>query len=59
MLAAVFAHAGGYGSGQAFTDGMVPAVFIGAAVVALGSVAAFAIRGRERVPAETALELAA
>jgi EmrB/QacA subfamily drug resistance transporter len=59
VLAAVFAHAGGYGSGQAFTDGMVPAVFIGASVVALGSVAAFAIRGRERVPAETALELAA
>jgi EmrB/QacA subfamily drug resistance transporter len=59
VLAAVFAHTGGYRSGQAFTDGMVPAVFIGAAVVALGSVAAFAIRRRGRVAAEPAIELAA
>jgi EmrB/QacA subfamily drug resistance transporter len=58
VLAAVFAHTGGYRSGQAFTDGMVPAVFIGAAVVALGSVAAFAIRRRGRVAAEPAIELA-
>jgi EmrB/QacA subfamily drug resistance transporter len=60
VLAAVFAHTGGYQSGQAFTDGTVPAVFLGAAVVALGSIAAFAIRRRQRVPAaDLALELAA
>jgi EmrB/QacA subfamily drug resistance transporter len=41
VLAAVFAHAGGYESGDAFVDGMTPAVFIGAAVVAAGSLAAF------------------
>jgi hypothetical protein len=62
VLAAVFSHAGGYESGQAFTDGMVPAVYIGAAVVLLGSVAAFAIKRSRRaaaVEAEPALELAA
>ena len=60
VLAAVFSHSGGYESGRAFTDGMMPAVFIGAGVVALGSVAAFAIRRRIRaVEAEPAIELAA
>jgi nitrate/nitrite transporter NarK len=60
VLAAVFSHAGGYESGRAFTDGMTPAVYIGAAVVALGSAAAFAIRHRARAAeAEPAFELAA
>jgi EmrB/QacA subfamily drug resistance transporter len=62
VLASVFAGYGGYHSGQTFTNGMVPAVYIGAAVVALGSLAAFAIRRRPRVEAveaESALELAA
>src|SRR5882724_2748806 len=44
VLAAVFAAKGGYGSGQQFVDGMNPAVGIGAAVVAVGSIAAFAIK---------------
>ncbi|HEY3920778.1 MAG TPA: DHA2 family efflux MFS transporter permease subunit [Gaiellaceae bacterium] len=60
VLAAVFAHAGGYRSGQAFTDGMVPAVYIGAIVVALGALAALLIRRRPvAVEAAPALELAA
>jgi EmrB/QacA subfamily drug resistance transporter len=62
VLASVFAHYGGYRSGQTFTDGMIPAVYIGAAVVALGSLAAFLIRRSPRVEvveAEPALELAA
>src|SRR5207237_6291115 len=46
VLAAVFAGYGGYGSGQHFVDGLVPAVFIGAILVALGSLAAFAIGKR-------------
>src|SRR5689334_4284443 len=37
----------GYGSGQQFVDGIDPAVMIGAALVAVGAVAAFAI---ERSP---------
>jgi hypothetical protein len=44
VLAAVFTVNGGYGSGQQFVDGMNPAVTIGAALVAVGAVAAFAIR---------------
>jgi EmrB/QacA subfamily drug resistance transporter len=62
VLASVFAHYGGYGSGTAFTDGVVPSVWIGAAVVLVGALAAFGIGLRRRhagVPAETALELAA
>ncbi len=64
VLASVFAHYGGYTSGQAFTDGMDPAVWIGAAVVAVGAVAAFAIRRTptrqvEAAALEPALENAA
>jgi MFS family permease len=44
VLAAVFAAKGGYGSGQQFVDGMNPAVTIGAALVAVGAMAAFAIK---------------
>jgi EmrB/QacA subfamily drug resistance transporter len=60
VLAAVFAHVGGYQSGEAFTDGMVPAVWIGAAIVLFGSIASFAIRRRPAaVDAVPALELSA
>ncbi|HVU76063.1 MAG TPA: MFS transporter [Gaiellaceae bacterium] len=48
ILATVFAHYGGYRTGQTFVDGMNVAVGIGAAVVAVGAVAAFAIRRRPR-----------
>ena len=44
VLAAVFTAHGGYASGQQFVDGMNPAVAIGAALVAVGAVAALAIR---------------
>jgi EmrB/QacA subfamily drug resistance transporter len=63
VLASVFASRGGYGTGQSFTNGMVPAVYLGAAVVGIGSLAAFAIsrrtRGADPVEVEPALELAA
>ena len=49
VLAAVFTVNGGYGSGQQFVDGMNPAVMIGAALVAIGAIAAFAIK-RARNP---------
>ena len=48
VLASVFVSFGGYESGQAFSDGMNPALLIGAGVVALGALAAFAIPGRRR-----------
>jgi EmrB/QacA subfamily drug resistance transporter len=63
VLASVFAHAGGYSSGQSFVSGMTPAVWFGAAVVAVGALAAFAITRRPRtaevVEVEPALERAA
>src|SRR3954470_22057238 len=46
VLASVFARLGGYQSGTAFVDGMNPAILVGAGVVALGAVAAFAIPNR-------------
>jgi EmrB/QacA subfamily drug resistance transporter len=62
VLASVFSHYGGYGSQQAFTDGLTPAVWVGAVVVAVGAVAAFAIKRtpkREAVVLEPAFEAAA
>jgi EmrB/QacA subfamily drug resistance transporter len=50
VLATVFSSYGGYASGQAFVDGLVPAVWVGAVVVALGAVAALFIP-RKRRPA--------
>ena len=46
VLAAVFAHVGSYATGDTFTHGMNVAVWIGAAVVLAGAVAAFLIPGR-------------
>jgi len=47
VLASIFAHYGGYGSGQSYVDGLVPAIYVGAAVVAVGALAALGIkRGR-------------
>lgn len=62
VLASVFAHVGGYDNPQAFVDGTTSAVYVGAAVVAFGAIAAFAIparRGRSEAPVgapEPALE---
>jgi EmrB/QacA subfamily drug resistance transporter len=56
VLASVFSHFGGYQSGQAYVDGLQPAVLIGAAFVALGAGAAFAIR-RHPVALEIPLEM--
>jgi EmrB/QacA subfamily drug resistance transporter len=62
VLASVFSSYGGYESGLAFVDGLVPAVWAGAAVVALGAVAAFLIPRRRRsgatVPGEGELAVA-
>ncbi|MDX6453190.1 MAG: hypothetical protein QOH16_3239 [Gaiellaceae bacterium] len=62
VLASVFSRYGGYSSGTAFVDGMTPAVYAGAAVVALGALAMFAIKRRptgEVVTLEPAYEVAA
>jgi EmrB/QacA subfamily drug resistance transporter len=55
VLASIFAHYGGYRSGQTFVNGMTPAVWVGAALVGVGSLAAFGISRRrprrDEVPA--------
>jgi EmrB/QacA subfamily drug resistance transporter len=53
VLASVFSHYGGYGTGQSFVDGLTPAIYAGAGVVALGALAALAIK---RVRHEEAYE---
>jgi hypothetical protein len=50
VLATVWSQYGSYETGPSFVDGMLPALWIGAIVVALGAVAAFAI-GKSRVRA--------
>ena len=52
VLASVWSHYGSYASGQSFVDGMIPAVWIGAGVVAAGAVASFLIPNRRRQEAE-------
>jgi MFS family permease len=48
VLAAVFIHEGDYVSPQAFTDGFVPALWVGAGFSALGMIAALLAPGRSR-----------
>src|ERR671936_495623 len=51
VLASIFSSYGGYGTGQTFVDGLTPAISIGAAIVALGAVVAFAVpSARARAP---------
>jgi EmrB/QacA subfamily drug resistance transporter len=52
VLASVFAHYGGYGSGQSFVDGLTPAIYVGAALVAAGAVAALGVARKRRPPQE-------
>jgi EmrB/QacA subfamily drug resistance transporter len=56
VLASVFAAHGGYASGQAFVDGLRPAVAVGAAGVALAAVAIAMVPRRGRAAAAVAGE---
>jgi MFS family permease len=58
---AVFAHAGGYGSPAAFSDGFGPALDVAAALSLAGALAGAALPGRRRVrtPVAEAAEVAA
>jgi EmrB/QacA subfamily drug resistance transporter len=58
VLASIFAHYGGYGTGTSFVNGLTPALYVGAAIVGLGSLAAiFVSRGRRvQVESEEAYE---
>ena len=46
VLASIFTHQGGYGSAGLFTDGIIPALWVGAAVVGVGALAATLLPGR-------------
>jgi EmrB/QacA subfamily drug resistance transporter len=54
ILASVFTHYGGYASPATFAHGMTPAVWVGAAVVAAGSIAALATPRFRRAESEPA-----
>ncbi|MEP6995437.1 MAG: MFS transporter [Acidobacteriota bacterium] len=51
VLASIFSHYGGYRTAETFSNGMNAAIWVGAAVVALGALAAFFVPRRRR-PAE-------
>jgi EmrB/QacA subfamily drug resistance transporter len=51
VLASIFARLGGYATPESFVDGMVPAVWVGAALVGVGAIAALTIPARRRSPA--------
>ena len=61
VLAAIFSRTGGYESAEAFTEGLVAATWVGAAVVAVGAVIALAVPGKRRPQeaGEVSLEAAA
>lgn len=54
VLSTVFAGAGSYASPQAFTDGLVAALWVGGAVLAVGVVAALLVPGHKRQAAAAA-----
>jgi EmrB/QacA subfamily drug resistance transporter len=63
VLASIFAHYGGYRTSETFVNGLTPAIYVGAAVVAAGAVAALFIprvrKARQEQPAELVPELEA
>ncbi|HEV7679962.1 MAG TPA: DHA2 family efflux MFS transporter permease subunit [Candidatus Dormibacteraeota bacterium] len=61
VLATVFSNFGGYATPQIFADGVIPAIFVGAAVLAAGGFAALAVPRLRRTaapvqPEEPAIE---
>ena len=62
VLASVFSHYGGYASPETFVDGLSPAIWVGAVVVAAGAVISLAIprlrRAQEQPTEDLALEAA-
>jgi MFS family permease len=58
VLATVFSSAGGYASAQDYVDGMTAALPIGAAILAIGAMAALLVPGRPRTDREPAAQFA-
>jgi hypothetical protein len=59
VLATVFTSSGSYASPAAYTEGMTSAVWIGAAVLGAGAVAALFVPGRPRPSCRPEIEPAA
>ena len=59
VLASVFSASGGYTSPQAFVDGLVPALWVGAAVLLAGALVALLVPRRQTGPADVEPALAA
>jgi EmrB/QacA subfamily drug resistance transporter len=57
VLASLFSHYGGYETSQTFNDGLVPAIWVGAAVVGVGAVLALLIPPKRRAAVDVASEL--
>ena len=51
VLASIFAHYGGYGTGASYVAGLTPAIYVGAAIVAIGALAALLIKRPHRAAA--------
>jgi EmrB/QacA subfamily drug resistance transporter len=56
VLASIFARYGGYETSQTFTDGLVPAIWVGAVVVAAGAVVSLLIPRKRRAAEAPAFE---
>lgn len=54
VLASVFSAQGGYESARTFTDGTIPAIWIGAVVVAVAAALALLLPGRDKEKAQAA-----
>jgi len=54
VLASIFSHYGGYQTGTAFVQGVTPALYVGAAIVAIGAAAALFIPRKYKPQPETA-----
>src|SRR5947207_1742773 len=54
VLASIFSHYGGYQTGTAFVQGVTPALYVGAAIVAIGAAAALFIPRKHKPQPETA-----
>ncbi len=57
VLASIFARTGGYESAETFNDGLVPAVWVGAAVVGAGALLALLIPPKKRAVEAPAAEV--
>jgi len=56
VLASIFSRYGGYESSETFNDGIVPALWVGAAVVGVGALVALVIPRKRGAQAEVATE---